>query len=587
MKKKCLFGLLLAFALALLSCDKGVGYTDDPVVTPETITYVSTGEGVTYTLKITQKLNKAAYTPVTGDSYVLSIERDGTTKTSSGTVTVSSSGSNRVFSLSNGTNARITVNSSGGMVRIEGTINTNDGTVQGSGDISPQSNSLGSGSVAVTGVSLNKSSTSILVDASETLTATIAPENATNKNVTWSSSDTSVATVSSSGVVSAVDTGTATITVTTSDGGRTAACTVTVTDTPLIEIIEHPAAITRAVGNTGGSLSVFADVSGDATLSYQWYSNTSGSNTGGTAISGATSSSHTIAGSLAKGVHYYFVEVRASGGAESVRSNAATVTVTDFVVNFNTLGGTAIPSQYVNTGEKLTSVSNPSRTGYDFKGWWTDKGFVGKQFDFDTEVEANMTLFANWKYKSPIDGVEIFEVWLSRTPEDWKREKGFTGWTFDDLDELKSNEIPVDEPMIFWIRAQDPQKKMVPIFARGYIDVYSGGQRISSDDAELIVWNNEGSGLVPFNLFTSVDPNDGGMHTASGELDRMPDVPPSPSPLLRSNWFVFIPKEPGEYELTFEIWDVKEKGGWRTTTGARLIDYVTRTVVVVESVDSE
>ena len=82
--------------------------------------------------------------------------------------------------------------------------------------------------VAVTGVALNKVELSLKVGESETLTPTVAPSNATNKNVTWSSSNTSVATVSG-GKVTAVAKGTATITVKTVDGGKTATCLVTVT----------------------------------------------------------------------------------------------------------------------------------------------------------------------------------------------------------------------------------------------------------------------------------------------------------------------------------------------------------------------
>ena len=87
----------------------------------------------------------------------------------------------------------------------------------------------GGGDVAVTGVSLNKTTTSIQVGASEQLTATVEPNNATNKAVNWSSNSPSVATVDNSGNVTAVAEGTATITVTTQDGNKTATCTVTVT----------------------------------------------------------------------------------------------------------------------------------------------------------------------------------------------------------------------------------------------------------------------------------------------------------------------------------------------------------------------
>ena len=95
----------------------------------------------------------------------------------------------------------------------------------------------GGDEVRVTGVSLNKGSLALKVDDTETLVATISPSNATNKGVTWSSSNTSVATVAN-GVVTARAVGNATITATTADGGFTASCTVTVSakDTP-VEVI--------------------------------------------------------------------------------------------------------------------------------------------------------------------------------------------------------------------------------------------------------------------------------------------------------------------------------------------------------------
>ena len=80
----------------------------------------------------------------------------------------------------------------------------------------------------VTGISLNKLSISLVEGNTEQLTATITPSDATNQNVTWSSSDNSKATVSSSGLVTAVSSGTAYITVTTEDGGFTDTCTVTI-----------------------------------------------------------------------------------------------------------------------------------------------------------------------------------------------------------------------------------------------------------------------------------------------------------------------------------------------------------------------
>lgn len=82
--------------------------------------------------------------------------------------------------------------------------------------------------VNVTGVSLNKTSASMMVGEKLNLTATVAPANATNKLVSWTSSDETVATVSN-GVVSAKKAGNTTITVKTADGNKTATCDVNVT----------------------------------------------------------------------------------------------------------------------------------------------------------------------------------------------------------------------------------------------------------------------------------------------------------------------------------------------------------------------
>ena len=90
--------------------------------------------------------------------------------------------------------------------------------------------SNGSGDIRVTGVDIDRSSVSLKVNDTITLKATVSPSNATNKNVTWTTSDSSIATVNSNGVVKAVAVGKATITVTTEDGQKTDTCAVTVSE---------------------------------------------------------------------------------------------------------------------------------------------------------------------------------------------------------------------------------------------------------------------------------------------------------------------------------------------------------------------
>ena len=94
--------------------------------------------------------------------------------------------------------------------------------------------------VPVSQITLNKAEASISVGNSETLTATVAPENAANKALTWASSDEDVATVAPDGTVTAVKAGAATITATAADGsGKSAVCKVTVTGDTTPPAHEH------------------------------------------------------------------------------------------------------------------------------------------------------------------------------------------------------------------------------------------------------------------------------------------------------------------------------------------------------------
>ncbi|MES5890801.1 Ig-like domain-containing protein [Lacticaseibacillus paracasei] len=81
----------------------------------------------------------------------------------------------------------------------------------------------------MSGVSLTPAAASVKVGSTTALTATVSPADATDKSVSYASSNTAVATVSSAGVLTGVSAGSATITVTTHDGSKTASTAVTVT----------------------------------------------------------------------------------------------------------------------------------------------------------------------------------------------------------------------------------------------------------------------------------------------------------------------------------------------------------------------
>ena len=92
---------------------------------------------------------------------------------------------------------------------------------------------------SVTGVTLSETTLTLEVNGTKTLIATVAPDNATDKTVTWSSSKTDVATVDENGKVEGKAAGETTITVTTKEGGKTATCKVTVTGVSSLKIGDY------------------------------------------------------------------------------------------------------------------------------------------------------------------------------------------------------------------------------------------------------------------------------------------------------------------------------------------------------------
>jgi uncharacterized protein YjdB len=132
-------------------------------------------------------------------------------------------------------------------------------------------NSTVPGSVAVSGVSLDRNALALYVGETASLAATVSPDDAANKAVSWSTSDGGVATVDDGRVI-AVAAGTATITVTTEDGGKTADCAVTVTvrPTPVSGVSLDRSALALYVGDTA-TLAATVSPDDQGTVSLQLY----------------------------------------------------------------------------------------------------------------------------------------------------------------------------------------------------------------------------------------------------------------------------------------------------------------------------
>lgn len=165
----------------------------------------------------------------TNSSYRMSLYNN-TTSISNTTVSSSLSTTATTFTFPNGNLTWSTLKGYGNNFRIRVPLRRNSSSTSGYVRIygAEIEVTYTASNVPVTGVTLDKSADSIEIGETTTLTATVAPSNATNKTVTWSTSNSSVATVSN-GIITGVAQGSARITVTTADGGFTDYCDVTVT----------------------------------------------------------------------------------------------------------------------------------------------------------------------------------------------------------------------------------------------------------------------------------------------------------------------------------------------------------------------
>ena len=192
--------------------------------------------------------------------------------------------------------------------------------------------------ISVTGVTLNKTALNLVTGASESLVATISPSNATNKNVEWTSSNTNVATVDTTGKVKAISTGSAIITVKTKDGSKVATCNVTVKN-PVISVTGVTLNKTALNLVTGASESLVATISpSNATnKDVEWTSSNTNVATVDTTgkVTGVSAGSATITVKTKDGakVATCNVTVKNPIAINDINKHWAESTITDFISN--------------------------------------------------------------------------------------------------------------------------------------------------------------------------------------------------------------------------------------------------------------
>ena len=198
-----------------------------------TITAKTKDGGKVATASVTVKAGTVAVTGVTLDKNKLNLE-PGETAVLTATVAPEDA-TDKTVEWSSSDKKVATVDDKGVVTAVGAGTATITATTKDGGKTAKATVTVKAGTVAVTGVTLDKEEAAIAVGETLQLTATVQPENAANKAVTWNSSSTGVATVDANGLVTAKKTGTAIITVHTKDGNKTASCKVTVR-TPAVAV---------------------------------------------------------------------------------------------------------------------------------------------------------------------------------------------------------------------------------------------------------------------------------------------------------------------------------------------------------------
>ena len=221
--------------------------------------------------------------------------------------------------------------------------------------------------ILVTGVSLNKTSLNFsTLNATQTLTATVSPDNATNKNLKWTSSNTNVATISNSGVVTAKGNGTATITATTTDGSnKSATCSVTVSTPILVTGVSLKiTSLSFSALNTTQTLTAIVTPSNAANKTLTWTS----SNT-----NVATVSSNGVVTSKGNGTAT--ITAKATDGSN--KSATCTVTVSTPIPAAGVfLNKTSLTFSALNTTQTLTATVTPSNAANKNLEWTSSNNSV-------------------------------------------------------------------------------------------------------------------------------------------------------------------------------------------------------------------
>lgn len=302
-----------------------------------------------------------------------------------------------------------------GVIYVEGTVNDSDKRAAAEIRIQKSSEPTPKPEVKVEKITLSETAKTVVKGTSFTLNTTVLPSDAANKNIIWSTSNGKVAAVDQSGKVTATGDGTAVILAKAADGsGKYANCKVTVgSNVEKITLNETKKAVAKGTSFTLKTTIIPANA---LNKNLVWSSDNE-------KIASVTQSGKVTA----KGYGTAVIKVQAADGSGKYADCKVT---SGYKINYHLNKGANSKSNPASCYKSEVKLKAPSRKGYAFKGWYSDKKLKKKLTGIPASVRKDVHVYAKWE-RIKVEKASITKLQskkAGRVAVNWKKVKHARGY---------------------------------------------------------------------------------------------------------------------------------------------------------------